>query len=120
MTQPAARLTDLHTHGSGTRPVIGPCDVTVLITGLPSARVTDGCECGSSPDLICAGSMTVLIGGLPAARIGDPTERGGTLCSGEPTVLIGGTTALGNAFGDAAEAGTPLVCKDGCKECGSA
>jgi uncharacterized Zn-binding protein involved in type VI secretion len=37
------------------------------------------------------GSTTVLIGGLPAARIGDPTGGGGMVVSvGALTVLIGG------------------------------
>jgi uncharacterized Zn-binding protein involved in type VI secretion len=41
---------------------------------------------------IVAGSATVLIGGLPAARMGDPiVETGSTsvIAGGAPTVLIG-------------------------------
>jgi uncharacterized Zn-binding protein involved in type VI secretion len=34
--------------------------------------------------------MTVLIGGLPAARMGDLTVHGGNIVLGCPTVLIGG------------------------------
>lgn len=40
-------------------------------------------------DAIIFGSPTVLINGLPAARMGDPTAKGGALTTGFPTVLIG-------------------------------
>jgi uncharacterized Zn-binding protein involved in type VI secretion len=36
------------------------------------------------------GSTTVLIGGMPAARMGDPTVHGGSIVLGCPTVMIGG------------------------------
>jgi uncharacterized Zn-binding protein involved in type VI secretion len=39
--------------------------------------------------MIAMGSVTVLIGGLPAARLGDPTVHGGVIVMGWPTVLIG-------------------------------
>jgi uncharacterized Zn-binding protein involved in type VI secretion len=39
--------------------------------------------------MIAKGSPTVLIGGLPAARMGDQTEHGGVIVMGMPTVLIG-------------------------------
>ena len=118
MSQPAARLNDQHQHGSGTGPVVGPCEPTVLIGGLPAARATDLTQCGSGTDPIMAGSPTVIIGGLQAARIGDPTD-GGVLVTGDPTVLIGGLSALGRAFSAAAAQATPLICKDTCKDCGS-
>jgi uncharacterized Zn-binding protein involved in type VI secretion len=35
------------------------------------------------------GSTTVLIGGLPAARMGDSTAHGGVIVMGCPTVIIG-------------------------------
>jgi uncharacterized Zn-binding protein involved in type VI secretion len=35
------------------------------------------------------GSVTVLIGGMPAARMGDPTAHGGVIVLGCFTVLIG-------------------------------
>jgi uncharacterized Zn-binding protein involved in type VI secretion len=62
---------------------------TVLIGGLPAARVTDIAVCVGPPDLIALGSFTVLIGGMPAARMGDLTAHGGTIVLGLPTVLIG-------------------------------
>ncbi|MHB1712957.1 MAG: PAAR domain-containing protein [Acidimicrobiales bacterium] len=93
--QPAARLTDLHTcpmitvlvpHVGG--PVTGPGAPTVLIGGLPAARVTDMAVCIGPPDTIIAGAPTVLIGGLPAARLGDSTAHGGIIVLGCFTVLI--------------------------------
>ena len=97
---PAARLTDLHTcpmvtpaippipHVGG--PIVGPGMPTVLIGGLPAARVGDLAVCVGPPDSIVMGSTTVLIGGVPAARMGDTTAHGGSIALGFPTVLIGG------------------------------
>jgi uncharacterized Zn-binding protein involved in type VI secretion len=96
MGQPAARLTDMHTcpmvtgvvpHVGG--PITAPGCPTVLIGGLPAARVTDMVVCVGPPDVIVLGSPTVLIGGMPAARIGDTTAHGGVIVVGCPTVLIG-------------------------------
>lgn len=64
-------------------------EATVLVGGMPAARVGDMCICVGPPDTIAAGSGTVLIGGMPAARLGDATAHGGTIVAGEPTVLIG-------------------------------
>ncbi len=94
---PAARLTDMHTcpqvtgivpHVGG--PIVGPGCPTVLIGGLPAARVGDTLVCIGPPDTIAKGSATVLIGGAPAARLGDLTAHGGTIILGYPTVMIGG------------------------------
>ena len=71
-------------------PVTGPGAPTVLIGGLPAARVTDTAVCVGPQDVIVKGSATVLIMGLPAARMGDTTAHGGTIVLGCPTVLIGG------------------------------
>jgi uncharacterized Zn-binding protein involved in type VI secretion len=96
MGQPAARLTDMHTCPmvTGTVPHVGgpitaPGCPTVLIGGLPAARVSDMAVCTGPPDAIAMGSTTVIIGGMPAARIGDPTVHGGVIVVGCPTVLIG-------------------------------
>lgn len=95
---PAARLTDMHVcpmvtvlvpHVGG--PILPPCCPTVLIGGLPAARITDMAVCVGPPDIIVMGSATVLIGALPAARLGDMTAHGGMIvgpCC--PTVIIGG------------------------------
>ncbi|MDD2313563.1 MAG: PAAR domain-containing protein [Proteiniphilum sp.] len=97
MGKPAARITDMHTcpmvtgtvpHVGG--PILPPGEPTVLIGGLPAARVGDMCTCTGPPDSIAVGSATVLIGGMPAARMGDITAHGGTIVAGAPTVLIGG------------------------------
>jgi uncharacterized Zn-binding protein involved in type VI secretion len=93
----AARISDMHVcpmvtgvvpHVGG--PVLPPGSVTVLIGGLPAARVGDLCTCVGPPDSIVVGSSTVLIGGSPAARMGDSTAHGGTIVIGCPTVIIGG------------------------------
>ena len=92
---PAARISDMHVcpmftgpvpHVGG--PILPPGCPTVLIGGLPAARVSDMCVCVGPPDVIVLGSMTVLIGGLPAARMGDLTAHGGTIILGCPTVMI--------------------------------
>ncbi len=94
---PAARILDMHVcpmvtgvvpHVGG--PVLPPGALTVLIGGLPAARVGDMLVCTGPPDVIVRGSATVLIGGMPAARMGDMTAHGGTVMGGLPTVLIGG------------------------------
>jgi uncharacterized Zn-binding protein involved in type VI secretion len=95
MPMPAARITDMHVcpmvtvlvpHVGG--PILPPGAVTVLIGGLPAARVGDMAVCVGPPDVIVLGSFTVLIGGQPAARLGDMTAHGGAIVMGYPTVLI--------------------------------
>jgi uncharacterized Zn-binding protein involved in type VI secretion len=63
---------------------------TVIICGLPAARVTDKALCVGPPDVIVKGSTSVIIGNFPAARIGDTTAHGGVITVGCPTVMIGG------------------------------
>lgn len=76
-------------------PIIGPCWPTVLIVALPAARVSDQAVCVGPPDIIVRGSATVLIGGMPSARIGDPTAHGGAIVTGAPMVLVGDAGAGG-------------------------
>jgi uncharacterized Zn-binding protein involved in type VI secretion len=71
-------------------PILPPGSATVLIGGLPAARMGDMLTCVGPPDSIVKGSATVLIGGLPAARMGDTTAHGGQIILGLPTVIIGG------------------------------
>jgi uncharacterized Zn-binding protein involved in type VI secretion len=71
-------------------PILPPGEPTVLIGGIPAARVSDQCVCVGPIDVIIQGSATVLIGGMPAARMGDATAHGGTIVVGCPTVIIGG------------------------------
>jgi uncharacterized Zn-binding protein involved in type VI secretion len=96
MGKPAARLTDMHVcpmltvlvpHVGG--PIVGPGCPTVLIGGLPAARVGDMVTCVGPPDSIVLGSFTVLIGKQPAAQMGSLCAHGGTVILGMPTVLIG-------------------------------
>lgn len=93
----AARTGDMHTcpmttgpvpHVGG--PVMPPGCPTVMIGGMPAARVGDMCTCTGPPDSIVKGSGTVMIGGMPAARQGDTTAHGGSIVIGCPTVMIGG------------------------------
>lgn len=98
MSFPAARVTDMHTcpMSDGPKPHVGgpilpPGCPTVLIGGLPAARVGDLATCVGPPDTIVMGSNTVLIGGQPAARVTSTTAHGGIVIPpGCPTVLIGG------------------------------
>ena len=71
-------------------PIIGPGTPTVLIGGIPAAKVGDTCVCVGPPDSIVKGSSTVMIGGVPAVRMGDTTAHGGSIVLGLPTVMIGG------------------------------
>ncbi len=96
MGQPAAFVGSMHVcpmftgpvpHVGG--PVLPPGAPTVLIGGLPAARVGDMCVCVGPPDVIAMGCFTVMIGGQPAARMGDLTAHGGSIVLGFPTVLIG-------------------------------
>ena len=66
--QPAARLTDMHVC-----PMVTP--------GVPPIPHVGG-------PIVSPGAPTVLIGGLPAARMGDSCAHGGTIVLGCFTVLI--------------------------------
>lgn len=70
-------------------PILPPGGVTVLIGGLPAARVGDLATCVGPPDTIALGSFTVLTMGMPQARIGDLTGHGGNIILGCFTVLVG-------------------------------
>ena len=99
MGQPAARVGDTHVcpmvtpglppipHVGG--PILPPGGITVLIGGVPAARMGDMAVCVGPPSTVIMGSVTVLIAKMPAARMGDPTAHGGTIVVGLPTVLIG-------------------------------
>ena len=71
-------------------PILPPGQPTVLIGGLPAARMGDMCTCVGPPDTIMQGSALVMIGGKPAARMGDITAHGGVIVGGYPTVNING------------------------------
>jgi uncharacterized Zn-binding protein involved in type VI secretion len=98
MGKPAARVGDAHTcplasilatpHVGGN--VAPPGCTTVLIGGVPAARMGDLCICADPMlNAIAKGSTRVFIGGKPAARALDPTVHGGTITTGCPSVLIG-------------------------------
>ncbi|MDB5374010.1 MAG: hypothetical protein JWP04_2652 [Belnapia sp.] len=96
MPFPIATITAMHVcpmvtgiipHVGG--PVLPPGAPTVLIGGLPAARVGDMCVCVGPPDVIVTGAFTVLISGMPAAHLGSMTAHGGSIVMGNPTVLVG-------------------------------
>jgi uncharacterized Zn-binding protein involved in type VI secretion len=70
-------------------PILPPGAVTVLIGGLPAARVGDMATCVGPPDSIVLGSFTVFTMKMPQARIGDMTAHGGNIVLGCFTVLVG-------------------------------
>ncbi len=93
-------------HLGGPIPVGCP---TVLIGGMPAARVGDLAICVGPPATVVMGSPTVLIGGLMAARMGDPTAHGGMIAVGLPTVLIGEVgSGQADALKQAAVTGSPF------------
>lgn len=99
MSQPAARVSDMHVcpmvtpglppipHVGG--PILPPGVLTVLIGGLPAATVGSMATCTGPVDTIITGSTKVLICNKPAARMGDSCAHGGTIVGGCPNVLIG-------------------------------
>ncbi len=77
-------------------PIAGPGAPTVLIGGLPTAKVGDPLIAVGPPHVIVQGSATIRIASLPAAHIGDITNSSdpfGVLISGSPVVIGGYTTA---------------------------
>jgi len=123
--KPAARVSDMHVcpmfdgpkpHVGG--PVLPTGCPTVIICGMPAARVGDRAMCVGPPDVIAQGSPTVFIGGQLASRMGDMTVHGGVITTGCPTVLIGemAVVTLGMnkaagqiaAFKEAAKTGVPF------------
>jgi uncharacterized Zn-binding protein involved in type VI secretion len=117
MGQPAARVSDNHTcpMSDGPKPHVGgpilpPGCPTVLIGGLPAARVGDMATCVGPPDAIAPpGAGTVLIGGQMAARMGDQTVHGGVIVMGCETVLIGQAAAVPPCQSEAKAAGAAGV-----------
>jgi uncharacterized Zn-binding protein involved in type VI secretion len=69
-------------------PILPPGAPTVLIGGMPAARMGDMCTCVGPPDPIILGSSKVMIKGQPAARMGDSTAHGGVIVLGFPKVMI--------------------------------
>lgn len=108
MGKPAARIGDSTMHGGA---IMVGCP-TVLIGGMPAARIGDMHVCPmitpSVPPIphvggpVVLGSPLVLIGGMPAARMGDMVTCVGppdTIAMGCPTVLIGEAGGSGGGGG---------------------
>jgi len=79
--------------------ILPPGCPTVLIGGLPAARVGDMHACSFPPPagphpptpIVPPGVPTVLIGGMPAAGLGSLSGCGAPILPpGCPTVMIGG------------------------------
>lgn len=89
--QPAAVLNSQTNHGGN----VTSGSATVLIGGVPAARVADTVFCPVPLHVggpIITGSATVLINGKPAARVGDSVKENlgtSTIVTGNPTVLTG-------------------------------
>lgn len=99
MGKPQARMSDPHLCNvpviivppapPAPMPIMPPCSPTVIVSGLPAARLGD-LHASAPPHPIVLGSMTVMINMMPAARMGDLGACGGTIVMGAPTVLTGG------------------------------
>lgn len=96
MPGPAARQGDTTAHGG----VIVVGNPTVLIEGLPAARLTDMHTCPMQTPavppiphvggpIVGPGVPTVLIAGLPAATVGDSC-----VCVGPPDVIVKGASKV--------------------------
>lgn len=115
----AARVGDHHTCPRcepGPVPHVGgailPTGATsVLIHGMPAARVGDRSKCNGPPDTIVMGESSVLIANSPAARVGDPTSHGGVIVAGCGCVQIG-RLAQAIVMHEAAKSGAAF-----CEEC---
>lgn len=92
---PAARVADMHVcplvnvlvpHVGG--PVLPPGAITVMIGGMPAARVGDLAVCVGPPDVIVLGSFTTMFQGMPAAYMGSLTAHGGAVVMGFPMVMV--------------------------------
>ncbi len=96
---PAARIGDMHVcpmitpgtppvpHVGG--PIAGPGATTVLIGGMPAAKIGDSCVCVGPPDSIAMASTSVMVMGSPVARMGDSTAHSGSIVLGCMNVIIG-------------------------------
>jgi len=106
--QPAARISDMHAcslHGGG--PIITGAP-TVIVCGMPSARISDLALCPPAVDVIVEGCPTILVCGMPPAYIGCKTAHGGVVVQGCPTVLIC-TSPQCACMSAAKKAGRPFV-----------
>jgi uncharacterized Zn-binding protein involved in type VI secretion len=93
MTLPAARATEKDacpTHLL--QLIIHPTSPDTEVAREGQARFADRMVC---TDAVLSGASTVLVNGLPAARMTDNTAHGGLLITGEATVLIDKKTVQG-------------------------
>ncbi len=69
-------------------PIMPPGAVTVLIGMLPAAQVGGMAVCVGPPDAILVGGFTLLVGGMPIARLTSTCAHGGAVVGCLPTVLV--------------------------------
>jgi uncharacterized Zn-binding protein involved in type VI secretion len=69
-------------------PILPPGAPTVMLGGMPAARVTDPAVCAGGPDMIALGSFVTMFGGMPAAYMGSLTVHGGVVVMGFPLAMI--------------------------------
>jgi len=91
---PAARKTDPVYHHSGGDIIQGSPNVFIGPGALPAARVTDKVRHGRGTCEIIEGEPTVLINGLPAARVTDAVSCDGSIAQGCTSVTIGKNRGL--------------------------
>lgn len=100
----SARLSDFHACpliNPGPVPHVGGPIATgmpsVLIGGLPAARVGDVATCAAvPPNAIATGSVSVFVGDRNAARNSELTLHGGQIVGGCSTLLIGDFSSPGS------------------------
>jgi uncharacterized Zn-binding protein involved in type VI secretion len=102
MSFPQARLGDMHICACppappAPNPVLPPCAVTVLVNGIPAARMGDLALAVPMPPAVpfphpfVKGSATVMMMGQPALRMGvDPCALGGVVVVASVNVFTGG------------------------------
>jgi uncharacterized Zn-binding protein involved in type VI secretion len=72
---------------------MSPGSPEVCFGNMPAARLGDEAGCVGDMDVIVQGSTSLLINGLPAARVTDKTAHKGSITGpGDSTVFIGGPT----------------------------
>jgi uncharacterized Zn-binding protein involved in type VI secretion len=69
-------------------PILPPGAITVMVGGMPAARVGDLAVCVGPPDVIVLGSFTTMFQGMPAAYMGSLTAHGGAVVMGFPMVMV--------------------------------
>lgn len=95
MSRPAARVTDkalCPQHPGPAHVVMPPCSPDTQTANNQQGRFGDRTAC---MDAVLSGASTVLVNGLPAARLADTTAHGGGVITGAADVLLSAATVKG-------------------------